>query len=112
MVEFAIILPLLIVLLFGIIEFGRAFNANISLTHAAREGVREYAITQDAAAGTAAALGAATSLDSGAMVVAVSACNLGDPTTLRINYPFQLSIPFFPSSAVQLRAEGVMRCGG
>lgn len=112
MVEFAIILPLLIMLVFGIVEFGRAYNANISLTHAAREGVREYAITQDAAAGTAAALNAATSLDSGAMVVTVSACNPGDPTTMRIRYPFQLSIPFFPSSALQLGAEGVMRCGG
>ena len=112
MVEFAIILPLLVMLLFGIIEFGRAFNANISLTHAAREGVREYAITQDAAAGTTAAKNAATSLDSGVMVVTLSACNPGDPATMTITYPFQLTIPFFPSSAVQLNAKGVMRCGG
>ena len=43
-VEFAIILPLLLTLLLGIIEFGYLFNQQISLTQAAREGAREYAI--------------------------------------------------------------------
>ena len=47
LVEFAIIAPLLLLLVFGIIEFGRAYNAQNSLTHAAREGAREYAITQE-----------------------------------------------------------------
>ena len=112
MVEFALILPLLIVLVFGIIEFGRAFNANISLTHAAREGAREYAITQDASAGVAAATGAATSLNPGDMNFTVSACNFGDPSSMQITYPFTFSIPFVSLGSIQLSAEGVMRCGG
>ena len=112
MVEFAIILPILIVLVFGIIEFGRAFNADISLTHAAREGAREYAITQDTTAGINAAKGAATSLNTGDMSFTVSACNRGDPATMRITYPFTFSIPFVPLGSIQLSAEGVMRCGG
>jgi len=112
MVEFALILPVLIMLVFGIIEFGRAFNANISLTHAAREGAREYAITQDATAGRAAATGAATSLNTGDMSFAISSCNFGDPATMRITYPFTFSIPFVSVGSIQLSAEGVMRCGG
>ncbi|MCL1594196.1 MAG: pilus assembly protein [Actinomycetia bacterium] len=112
MVEFAILLPLLLVLVFGIIEFGRAYNASISLTHAAREGVREYAVTQDAAAGTAAARNAATSLDSGAMAITVSSCTFGDPTTMAITYPFTFNLPFVPGGTINLSAEGVMRCGG
>ena len=112
MVELALILPVLIVLVFGIIEFGRAFNADISLTHAAREGAREYAITQDTMAGIAAAKGAATSLNTGDMSFTVSACRLGDPATMRIKYPFTFSIPFVPLRPIQLSAEGVMRCGG
>lgn len=40
LVEFALILPLLMVLLFGIVEFGRAWNAKQVLTDAAREGAR------------------------------------------------------------------------
>jgi Flp pilus assembly protein TadG len=39
-VEFALILPVVILLLFGIIEFGRAWNVMQVLTDAAREGAR------------------------------------------------------------------------
>jgi Flp pilus assembly protein TadG len=39
-VEFALLLPVLILLLFGIVEFGRALNAQITITQAAREGAR------------------------------------------------------------------------
>jgi Flp pilus assembly protein TadG len=47
-VEFALVLPLLVALLFGIIEFGAAFNAQIMVTNAAREAAREFAIRSDA----------------------------------------------------------------
>ncbi|HEX9180374.1 MAG TPA: TadE family protein, partial [Burkholderiales bacterium] len=40
LVEFALILPLLMLVLFGIVEFGRAWNAKQVLTDAAREGAR------------------------------------------------------------------------
>ena len=43
-VEFALILPLLVMLVFGIIEFGRGYNAKIELTGAVREGARELAL--------------------------------------------------------------------
>ncbi|MCV9992998.1 pilus assembly protein [Paeniglutamicibacter sp. ZC-3] len=43
-VEFALVLPVLITLLLGIIEFGFFFNQQISVTQAAREGARAYAI--------------------------------------------------------------------
>lgn len=112
MVEFAIVLPLLLLLVFGIIEFGRGYNAQLTLTHAAREGVREYALTQDPDAGMATARDAATTLDPAQMTVTVTGCTVGSPTTLRITYPFQLFIPFFPSTPIQLASEGSMRCGG
>jgi Flp pilus assembly protein TadG len=40
LVEFALILPVLMLLLLGIIEFGRAWNVKQVLTDAAREGAR------------------------------------------------------------------------
>lgn len=43
-VEFVIILPVLIMLVFGIFQFGLAFSKYISLTHAAREGARLAAV--------------------------------------------------------------------
>ena len=39
MTEFAIILPILVVLLFGIAQFGIAFNNYVTITDAARAGV-------------------------------------------------------------------------
>jgi Flp pilus assembly protein TadG len=48
-VEFALLLPVLLLLLFGIVDFGRAINAQITLTQAAREGARVAALGQSAA---------------------------------------------------------------
>jgi len=44
LVEFALVLPVLLMFLLGIIEFGWLFNAQISMTSAAREGARILAI--------------------------------------------------------------------
>ncbi|MDW7673926.1 MAG: TadE/TadG family type IV pilus assembly protein [Bacillota bacterium] len=38
--ELALILPILLMILFGIIEFGRVFNAYLAVNHASREGAR------------------------------------------------------------------------
>lgn len=46
-VEFALILPILIMLVFGIFWFGIAYNNYIALTHAAREGARLAAVNMD-----------------------------------------------------------------
>ncbi len=62
MVEFALILPLLVLLIFGLVEFGIGYNAQITLTHAAREGVRTLAVTKDSAEAVTATKNAATSL--------------------------------------------------
>ena len=40
LVEFALVLPLLVLLLFGIIDFGRIFHAYLTLDHAGREAAR------------------------------------------------------------------------
>ena len=43
-VEFALVVPLLVMILFGIMEFGYAFFIQASVASAARDGVRNYAI--------------------------------------------------------------------
>jgi len=45
-VEFALLLPLLLLIVLGIIDFGRLLNAQITLTQAAREGTRLVALGQ------------------------------------------------------------------
>ena len=43
-VEMALLLPILLIIVFGIIDFGRAYNTQIALTQGAREGVRGLAL--------------------------------------------------------------------
>src|ERR1700709_2311206 len=64
MVEFAMILPLLVLLTFGIIEFGVAFNASSSVSQSSRAGGRTAAIfSTDPQLEYNAAQAAATALD-------------------------------------------------
>lgn len=44
MVEIAIIIPILIIILMTIFEFGRIFNTYLIMTHASREGARSAAL--------------------------------------------------------------------
>jgi Flp pilus assembly protein TadG len=46
MVEFALVLPLLAVLLFGVIQFGIVFNHYLDLTDAVRAGARMAAVSR------------------------------------------------------------------
>jgi Flp pilus assembly protein TadG len=46
MVEFALVLPVLLALVTGILQFGLMFNQYISLTDAARAGAREIALSR------------------------------------------------------------------
>jgi Flp pilus assembly protein TadG len=47
-VEFALVMPFLLLFLVGIIEFGRAWNEHQVLTDATREGARQAAVYDDA----------------------------------------------------------------
>jgi Flp pilus assembly protein TadG len=52
LVEFALVLPLLLVLLFGMLDFGRAFNYWIDSTHLANEGARWAVVNKNPGSGT------------------------------------------------------------
>jgi Flp pilus assembly protein TadG len=52
MVEFALVLPLLLTLLFGILDFGKAFNYWIDETHLASEGARWAAVNKNPGTGS------------------------------------------------------------
>ena len=113
MVEFAILLPILLLLIMGMIEFSRAYNAQITLTQASREGARVLAITGDAGKAEAAAESVAEiSLDITKLNLSTTACNLEDRTSLTASYPLTYGIPFYGTATIDLSATGVMRCGG
>ncbi len=112
LVEFSLVLILLMLITFGVIGFGRAYNAQVTLTHATREGVRVLAITGDPVAATQATRDAAPTLDPALLSVSPGACSPGFPTELTASYPFELSIPFWGTRNLTLDATAVMRCSG
>jgi len=92
-VEFALLLPLLLLLVFGIVDFGRAINTQITLTQAAREGARLAALGQpNVVSGTQAA---ATGLSP--VTVAVTSCPSGATQTtsavVKASYLFKFVTP-------------------
>lgn len=112
LVEMAIILPIILLLIMGLVEFARGYNARITLTHATREGVRVLAITGDPVVAETAAKNAATPLDTGLISVSTTACDPGEQTSLTASYPFDYSILFFGAGTITLETTAVMRCGG
>ena len=118
-VEFALLLPVLLLLVFGIIDFGRALNAQITLTQAAREGARIAALGEsNVVSGTQAA---ATGLSP--VAVTVTACPAGAGTgvnaVVKASYSFSFVTPLSAiagilgsslGSTMTLTATGVMPC--
>ncbi|MBX7445201.1 MULTISPECIES: TadE/TadG family type IV pilus assembly protein [unclassified Arthrobacter] len=113
-VEFAILLPLLLMLVLGTIEFGRAYNAQITLTNAARDGVRVMAINNDPAAAKTAAQNAAASVSStipaSDIILSTTTCSTGNQVTLTIKYT--LSTITGIAGPFPMTGKGVMLCGG
>ncbi|WLQ06861.1 TadE/TadG family type IV pilus assembly protein [Arthrobacter oryzae] len=113
-VEFAIVLPVLLALVLGIMEFGRAFNAQISLTNAAREGVRVMAISNDPAAARTATKNAAVSLNPALADSNISfsqpSCIPTQQITVTITYTLSTITGF--AGPFALTGKGVMLCGG
>jgi Flp pilus assembly protein TadG len=118
-VAFALLTPLLIVLVLGIVEFGHAFQVQGTLSAAAREGVRLMALQNDPAAARAAVRNAATSLKPGItdaqIAISPASCPVlnGGSTSVRltITYPMPYLTGFF-GTGLNLTGTGVMRCNG
>lgn len=99
MTEFALVLPLLALLLFAVIQFGIVFNNYLTVTDAARAGARMGAVSKDEPdpAGTAAqaAYESAENLDLDELDVAVGASpgwEHGAEVSVSVSYPYEVSL--------------------
>jgi Flp pilus assembly protein TadG len=111
-VEFALVLPVLLLVLCGIIDFGRALHAQVVLTQAAREGARLAALGQsDVVTRTRGAAGPLSGVE-----VAVTACpaNLtAADAVVTVTHQFTFVTPIGGDvGPITLTGRGVMRCLG
>ncbi len=118
-VEFALIVPLLLVLVLGIAEFGHAFQVQGTLSAAAREGARVMALQNDPAATRTAVRSAAPTLDpvitDAQITVAPTACPSTSTTTTNVRVTVDYPMPFltdFFGAGIDMSGTGVMRCNG
>jgi Flp pilus assembly protein TadG len=113
-VEFALLAPVLVMLLLGITEFGRAYNAQITLSSAAREGVRVMAIGNSPSAARTAAKNSATALKPALtdtnITITPATCTAGTQVTFKITY--SLSTMTGIAGPFSMEGKGVMLCGG
>ena len=106
-VEFALILPFMVMLIMGIIQFGMAYNSYISITHAAREGARLAAVDQ---------------YDEGVVreraypvvpdAVSISFPNgnaHGEEAVVTVSYTKKIEIPFWGKVSVPITSRAGMR---
>lgn len=122
LVEFALVVPLLLILILGVVEFGRAWNAYQVVTDAAREGARISAVsdaaglTSDSVTKTVKnALLRAGLKDSADIVVFGFRAGRGTSTAVNVEYPYTFTFlrPFLgwtsTDATVQLKTSFVMR---
>jgi Flp pilus assembly protein TadG len=119
-VEFVLVLPVLLLILFAIVDFGRMLNAKIVLSEAAREGARAVALAGPGAADQR--VNAVVSDLSGDIdrPYRIDQCDPSDPTsdaTVTLTYHFEFVTPLavlagFGDSdhRIALTATGVMPC--
>ena len=98
LVEFALVAPILFLILFGIVQYGIAFKHSIALTDAVRSGARQATVSRNApdpvAATKTAVLKAGSDLDSSKLNVTVTAppWQPGATVTVTATYPYSINI--------------------
>ena len=116
LIEFAFVVPILLVLVFGIVEFGNAWRHYQLVTNTAREGARLAVLPSTTDAEVQAAIDArldGSGLDAGQATVTLGLCSggggcTGVPDTVTVSYPYQF---VFLGPVVDLMC-GTFGCGG
>ena len=120
-VEFALVVSLLMMIVFGIIQFGQFFSQYQVFEAAAREGAR-VASTRDVnglptpsetaieRVREAADPYADRLPDSISVSTTCTDANVGDAVTVSWDQPFDISLPLLPPINVTKSIEGVFRC--
>ena len=108
LVELAIALPILLALIIGIFEFGRAWNVSQVLTNAAREGARVAVLAtsdEDDVLAVIESYLADAALDPATAEITITGAEAttGEATNIAISYPFEFQ---FLGPVVDLLGDG------
>lgn len=105
--EFALVVPVLLLIVMGIIEFGFMFQAQLALTHAAREGARQASVGRyDAGEVMSRAYPIVPSVATSPSPPSAAAS--GDAITITLTYDYDWRVLPIPGT-VPVRGTAVMR---
>lgn len=107
-IEMAIILPVLVMVIFGIFQFGLLFNNYLAITHAAREGARLASVDNYS---EAVVIERAIPAIPDSVVVSYSdyAEEKAQTVTVTVSENYALEIPFWGAQNVPLSSSASMR---
>jgi Flp pilus assembly protein TadG len=118
-VEFALIMPVLIVMLFGIIEFARMWNAKQTLTDAAREGARIAAVNnamvkpaqtlEDSVRRVVFRTASSAALDTTKLTFTTSGVGGGETATIALQYVYTPLLGLVLNAPITMQTSSVMR---
>ena len=95
LVEFALVVPIFLLVLFAIVDFGMAFHAWITVTNSAREGARVGAVRASSADIEQRVRDTATSLDQANLSVGITNAGglPGESVVVDVSYDYSLMTP-------------------
>ena len=112
-VEFALLLPILLLVLLALVQVGVLARDQLVLTQASRAGAREAAVDGSVEAVDEAVRSAATGLDAGRVAIDVAwSGERGDPVTVSLVYEVPVASPlagWLLPETVTLRSSATMR---
>ena len=116
MVEFALVIPVLLLIVIGIIEFGFMFSSYLTLTNASREAARYISLGGDDVGAILRANNVAVNTDPNRMTIKIaptsSSRSRGDSVTVEITYAHDFLTPFMDAllgSNFNLKVKATMR---
>ncbi len=116
MVEFTLILPVLMLMIFGIYQFGQTYSDYIQVTNAARTGGRKALVSRSDTNGVADTITAAQNatwwLNKANMTVTVTPGQpwvTGQTVTVTVTYPYSISLLGFVAGSGTLKSSTTVR---
>jgi Flp pilus assembly protein TadG len=117
-VELALVMPILVMLLFGIIEFARVWNVRQTMTDAAREGARvavvnngliSAAVLQDSVIRIVTNAASAAGMDLAQLTVTSTGIGSGQTASVQVAYVYEPLMGLVLPGPITLNTSSVMR---
>lgn len=108
-IEFAMVLPLVLALMLGIVEVAVVARSEMQLIHAAREGAREAAVSPDASRAVGAVRTALGPAGDRASISVSRPAEVGETARVSVRLPYRVAAPLFGGVSLELHATAAMR---